>query len=175
MMDYLISKFTVAAFTIMFGICLMCQPCSAQEKSSCPEGWERVNAKDHFTFCLPPGMKQSNARGMESFFREYTREKLRVIFNYDPYDFLLYDKRHESDMLNYKEEEIRLDGKRANIRTYQINENGRARYEAHLHVGEWQKSSVDLEMFVAGDNPEAIEIAQKIFRSVDFPEEKRKH
>jgi hypothetical protein len=173
-MNYLSSKFLVAAFTIVFVMYLACLPCHAQAKQPpCSDGWIRVKAKERFTFCLPPDMKQSNTKGIESYFRQYTRENLRILFDYNPYDFLSYDARHESDMLNYEEEEIRLDGRKANIRTYQISEKGRTQYEASLHVGDWEKSQVELEMFVGGDSPHTIEIAKKIFRSIDFLEEKR--
>ncbi len=173
-MNYLSSKFLVSALTIVFGTYLVCQPCNAQARpSTCPDGWKRLKAKEHFTFCLPPGMKKRNTRGIESYFRQYTLENLRVLFDYSPYDFLSYDARHESDMLNYEEEEVRLDGRKANIRTYQISEKGHTQYAASLHVGDWEKSRIELEMFVGGDSPDAIEIAKKIFRSIDFLAEKR--
>ena len=153
---------------VAFCLSWLCQPCEAQLKGKCPEGWKRVSAKEYFTFCLPPGLKQDNKLNIESFSGGYTSDNLRFYFDYEPYDFLSYEFRHEKEMLNYEETEIKFDDRKAVIRTYETRAEGSELYKAELHIGDWEKSKIELEMVVVGKNADVIETAKKIFLSVDF-------
>lgn len=165
-------SFTLLIVTIVFivlgGTGSAARPYATQNQRSCPGSWERVDANGYFTFCLPPGMTQSNAMGIESFFREYQGSGIRFYFVYKPGDYLAYDARRDAEMRNYREVNLRIDGRKANIRTYRSHEEGHRRYEAELHIGDWQNDRVELLMSVEGNSRDALRVAHIIFRSVEF-------
>ncbi len=57
-----------------------------------------------------------------------------------------YEERREPEMGDYQETEIRIGGKRANIRTYSQIENGQRTYRAELNIGDWANAEIELYM-----------------------------
>ena len=154
----------------------VCQPAP-------PQSWQKIDAEGLFTFYLPPGMKKTDMAGVESFLGEYLDSDKRFLFIYEPYSYLSYDSRHSEEMQDYQETETKIGGRKANIRTYHTTDesayysyqSGQITYVAEIHIGDWAKSEVELFMSLESKSPTNLEIAKRIFSSVEFPKDKGTH
>ncbi|MGH9906493.1 MAG: hypothetical protein ACRD8U_13035 [Pyrinomonadaceae bacterium] len=168
------------SFTVAFALSLfLCVFLLSREVSICqtavPEAWRKIDAEGLFTFDLPPGMKQTDMAGVESFLREYLDGKKRFLFVHEPYSYLAYDERRSEEMKDYHETETKISSRRANIRTYYSVENGHKTYVAELHVGDWDKGQVEVFMSLEGNCSTDLETAKQIFNTVEFSKGKGTH
>jgi hypothetical protein len=63
---------------------------------------------------------------------------------------------------------VEAGGRKAYLCDYSGIEKGRRRYYTDLYVGEWPQSQVRLWMHANSSRPADLEIARKIFRTVEF-------
>ena len=106
--------------------------------------------------------------GVENYLGEYFKGKTRFLFVYGDTASNAYDVRREPEMENYQETETKIDGKRANIRTFSQLQNKERIYRAELNIGDWENANVELYMEVESKNQADLEMAKQIFNSVDF-------
>ncbi len=152
-------------------------------QTAIPRNWQKIDAEGLFTFYLPPGMKKTGMTGVESFLGEYLGSERRFLFIHEPYDYLSYDSRRSDEMRDYRETETKIGGRKAVIRTYHTTdenayysyERGQTTYVAELHVGDWAKSEVELFMSLESKSSSDLEVAKRIFNSVEFPKGKDTH
>ena len=134
-----------------------------------PEGWKKIDADGKFSFYLPPDMRDTGARGMENYHREYTNGKMQVSFDYDPYEILAYPVRPGSLGKNQREISLEIDGRKSFMFLYQTTDmRKRPYYIADLSVGDLPKGEVKLRMRVFTWRASKLNIAETIFHSIQF-------
>jgi len=79
--------------------------------------------------------------------------------------------RRQPEMEGYQESETKIDGRRANIRTYSQIRDGERIYRAELNIGNWEKADVELYMELESKDAADFEVAQQIFASISFSKE----
>lgn len=134
-----------------------------------PSSWQRVDAKGRFSFYLPPDMKKQDVRGIDSFSWEFGNGRLFVSFDHEPEAVLVYERRENEYGKGYQESEVKVDGRKAFIFVHQDKSQNPNTYNADLFVGDLPKGQVKLHMWSVSTEPADVEIATRIFCSVDFP------
>lgn len=138
-------------------------------QSSVPVTWQKVNVDRKFTFSLPSDMKQSKRLYTEDIFGEYTNGRVVLVFVHQPFGFLAYDRRRANHLKDYQETETQIDGRKANVRTFYTVEKDSQKYVAELVLGNWAEGKVELRMSLVSNNSADLDVAKRIFTSVDFP------
>ncbi len=131
--------------------------------------WQRIDADGLFTFRLPQGFTKTDMTGVEHYLGEYYKGETRFLFICGDTNSYAYDVRRQPEMEDYRETETRIDGKQANIRTYSQFENGQRVYRVELNIGDWANADVELYMEVESKNLADIDMAKRVFNSIDFP------
>lgn len=147
---------------------------SAVCQTSVPDGWRKVDAEGHLTFYLPPDMKQSDVHGIENLYQVYSNGRMKFSFVYEPSSVLAYEERRSQFGEDYQEIKAEVDGRAAFLFIYRREaEEGRPRtYNADVYVGDLPKAQVKLWMWASSPNPDDLEIARRIFSSVEFTKDK---
>ncbi|HEX8707590.1 MAG TPA: hypothetical protein VF723_04960 [Pyrinomonadaceae bacterium] len=157
---------------LAFLFLLLCSAASPGGQSSAdagvPKGWKRVDAGGFFTFYLPPHAWDTGFSGTDEFYREYRVGKMRLMFVHRPMSVLAYDKREQQFGRGFQERVVELAGRRAYLFDYVQNEKGRKRYYTDLYVGDFPRGEVKLWMQADSWRPADLEIAKRIFRTVEF-------
>jgi hypothetical protein len=145
--------------------------------------WQKIDADGLFTFRLPRGFIKTGMTGREFYLGEYYKGKTRFLFIWGDSASVSYDIRRQPYMADYQETETRIDGRRANLRTFSQIRNGERFYRAELNIGDWEKpvtrrstwekGNVDLYMEVESKNPANLGLAKQIFNSINFSKERR--
>jgi hypothetical protein len=161
-------KFKLCLLVIAFTVCC---PISLGQQSrpyeDVPKGWKKVNAEGLFTFYLAPGAWITGL-GLDEFYREWRIGRMRFSFVYEPMGFLSYDRREKVFGSGFKESVVEAGGRKAYLCEYSGIERGRRWYYTDLYVGEWPQGEVKLRMQAASRRPADLEIAKKVFRTVEF-------
>ncbi len=131
--------------------------------------WQRIDADGLFTFRLPQGFTKTDMTGVEHYLGEYYKGETRFLFICGDTNSYAYDVRRQPEMEDYRETETRIDGKQANIRTYSQFENGQRVYRVELNIGDWANADVELYMEVESKNLADIDMAKRVFNSIEFP------
>lgn len=138
----------------------------AQEETKAPAGWKKFSACQ-FHFLAPSNLKNQNARGIDSCVAEYKSSKLRIAIDYGWYGG---SYRNDSGAIDFKEEIIEIDGRKAQLVTFK-NARGKQAYVAGLYVLIHQSqdgTKVSLNMTINAKTAEDSETAKQIFRSLRF-------
>jgi hypothetical protein len=133
-----------------------------------PTDWKKLEANGLFTFFLPRGARDTGFSGTEDYYREYRIGQLRLMFVYRPTSLLSYDKREQAFGKGFREQVVEIGGRRAYLFDYVQKEKGRKRYYADLYIGDFPHEEVNLWMQADSRRPADLEIAKKIFRTVEF-------
>lgn len=164
--------------SLTFKLCLLvvtltvCCPISIGQQPrpnvEVPPDWRKVNAEGLFTFYLPPSAWDTGFRAIDEFYKEWRIRRMRFTFVYEPRGRLSYDRREQVFGRGFKESVVEIGGRKAYLCDYSGIEKGRRRYYTDLYVGEWPQGQVRLWMHADSARPADLEIARKIFRTVEF-------
>jgi hypothetical protein len=143
---------------------------SLDPQTSAPSGWRKIDANGKFSFYLPPSMRETAVRGIESYHREYTNGRMQVRIDYDPSEHLSYSQRAQRFGKNFQETELQIDGKKSFMFLYQHpDRNNRKTHNADLYIGDFPTSDVLVIMQVTSRSEQDIETAKTIFQTIKFP------
>lgn len=147
---------------------------SALCQTSIPDGWRKIDAEGRFIFYLPPEMKQANVHGIENLYQVYSDGRLKISLVFEPDGVLAYEERESQFGKDHQEIMSEVDGRPAFLFIYQREAEGRhpQTYNADIYVGDLPKAQVKLWMWASSTNPDDIEIARRIFNSVEFTKDK---
>jgi hypothetical protein len=81
---------------------------------------------------------------------------------------LAYDRRERAFGKDFREEVIEVAGTKAYLFTYEYKIRGRMRYFTDLYVGDFPNGEVKLWMQADSWHPKDLEVAKKIFGTVEF-------
>lgn len=151
-----------------------------QQRQVVPDSWKKVSACN-ISFLVPASVENLNARGIDSCVAEFGDSDMKISIDYGMYSSA-YKKNElglDGEIRRFKQEFIRVGGKRAQVVTYLHSSNaGRdnphLRYVAGMYVAvhtnksEGIRTERSLNMTVAGRSEKEQEIARRIFRSVRF-------
>jgi hypothetical protein len=163
-----LKRFFCALLLIVFGSGpTLCQ-------TGVPDGWRRVDAEGRLTFYLPPDMKQADVHGIENLYQVYSNGRLRLSFVYEPDGVLAYEERESQFGKDHQEIRTEVDGRPAYLFIYRREaEEGRPQtHNADVYVGDLPGAQVKLWMWASSPNPEDLEVARRIFSSVEFTKDK---
>ncbi len=143
---------------------------SALSQTSVPDDWRKIDAEGRLTFYLPPEMRQSNVHGIENLFQVYSDGRLKLSFVFEPDSVLAYEERDSQFGKDYQEIKTEVDGRLAFLFIYRREAEGRhpQTYNADIYVGDLPGAQVKLWMWASSTNPDDIEIARRIFSSIEF-------
>jgi hypothetical protein len=133
-----------------------------------PTEWKKVNAQGRFTFYLPPSAWDTGFSGLDEFYKEWRIRRMRFTFVYQPMGSLSYDMREKVFGKGFTESVVEIGGRKAYLCDYSGIEKGRKRYYTDLYVGDWPHGHVRLRMHASSARPADLEIAKKIFSTVEF-------
>ena len=133
-----------------------------------PAGWKKVNAKSLFTFYLPPSAWDTGFMALDEFYQEWRIGRMRFKVVHEPMGWLSYDRREQVFGKGFKESVVEAGGRKAYLCDSSRIVKGRRRYYTDLYVGEWPQGQVKLWMQADTARPADLEIARKIFRTVEF-------
>ena len=162
-------SFKLCVLVITFSAC--CPIFSSQQSNAnvgVPEGWKKVNARGLFTFSLPRSAWDTGFMALDEYYQEWRVGRLRFKVVHEPMGHLSYDRREQVFGSGFKEAVVEAGGRKAYLCESSRIVNGRRRYYADLYVGDWPQGQVKLWMQADTARPADIEIAKKIFRSVEF-------
>lgn len=146
---------------------------ASRVQQAVPAGWQKIDAKGHFTFYVPPGMKAGDVRGIDSYVGAYRNAEMRVSFDYGWYSDPLnsYSKGPE-----YKESFVELSGRKAKLVTFiqpEVADGFRHMAAVHFEdVGVAKREGfgeTKLTMRIICKHPDALETAKRVLRSIAFP------
>lgn len=130
--------------------------------------WQQIEVEELFTFRLPQGFTK-RLPASKNPVGEYYNGSTKLVFEWRPTVSVAFSERRQTWMRDYEELISRIQGKRANIRTFWENRNGERVYHAELNVGNWEHGELELYMRVESTNSAGLELAKQIFRSIRFP------
>lgn len=155
----------VIAFTVCCPISLGQQPLP---NVNVPKGWKKVYAEDRVTFYLPPGAWDTGRSALDEVYQEWRIGRMRFVMIFEPMGSLAYDRRERVFGRDFKESVVEAGGRKAYLCDYSGVERKRRWYYTDLYVGEWPQGQVKLRMQAASVRPADLEIARKIFRTIEF-------
>ena len=138
-------------------------------QDSAPSGWRRIDVEGKFSFYLPANMRDTGMKGIENLHREYTNGRLYLSFDYKPPFHRAYENRTRAGK-NFQETELQVDGKKSFVFVYESKDRkNRRTYVAELNVGDLPNGEAIVWMTVTSRSPQAIQIANAIFRTLKIP------
>lgn len=132
--------------------------------------WNRINAADLFSFCLPSDMEKQSATPIDSYAEQYWNHAIHFSFDYGMYSNSLASY---SNRPQYHEENLTIGGYAAKFITFVDPEgvDGDFRFMAAVY---WKDvgsgANTHLEMFVSGSSEADQQAAKRIFVSTLFPQ-----
>jgi hypothetical protein len=132
-------------------------------------GWQTVDFNGLFTFRLPDGFEKRATTAPEDLRAQYQKGQTKLVVVWGHSESVAYNERRQNSMHDYHESTTRLRGLRANVRTYSQTFKSKLAYRAELNVGNWDRGEVQLYMRMESADPEMIEVAEQIFKSINFP------
>ncbi|MBA3768267.1 MAG: hypothetical protein H0W99_15075 [Acidobacteria bacterium] len=147
---------------------------SALSQTDVPDGWRKIDAEGRLTFYLPPEMKQSNVHGIENLYQVYSNGRLKISLVFEPDGVLAYEERESQFGKDYQEIMTEVDGRPAFLFIYRRETEGPRpqTYNADIYVGDLPRAQVKLWMWASSTSLDDIEIARRIFSSVEFTKDK---
>jgi hypothetical protein len=121
-----------------------------------PDSWITFNADQAFSFRAPPDFIEKPVKGKDSFVGKYDSPALELSFDYGMYS----DALEREGYRDWKFRNTTIDGKRAKI--------GWSEERVAVHFPKVEGYN-RLSMFANLKQPQAKEIAEIIFRSIDCP------
>ncbi|MBV9923724.1 MAG: hypothetical protein JOZ96_01690 [Acidobacteria bacterium] len=145
-------------------------------QSAAPEGWRQIGTDKTISFLLPDDMKQTDAVGDETPIAEYANGRMRIMFEFRPWGLTAprRGRRRARHVKGYREEEVRIDGKWAYLKTYSPSEKEKGQaYTAELMVvtKAWAPY-VELLVTFTGNDASDLRVAERVFASIQFPAER---
>ena len=144
---------------------------SHAQDSTIPPGWKTVSACQ-IRFLVPKDLKNQNVRGIDSCFVEFRNSKMRLTIDAGSWGGVF--TRTEAS-LDFKEEFINIDGKKAQVVTYKDAQSSSSRkFVAGFYVVLYESpdkeklSSAFLYMTVRVKGEKELEVAKQIFHSIRF-------
>ena len=159
------------AFLLVIALLACCPSSLGQHSTShsdVPKGWKMVKAEGRFTIYLPPDAWDTGFTGLDEFYREWRIGRMSFTLIYEPMGFLSFDKREQVFGKGFRESVTEVGGRKAYLCDYTQKEKGRRRYNTDLFVGDWPNGEVKLLMRADSARAADVEIAKKIFRTVEF-------
>ena len=141
----------------------------AAQNQAVNDEWVTVHVC-HLSFLMPKDLKQTDLRGIDSCIAEFTNGKIRLYLDYGYYTG---PKKKSARDFDFKEQSIMVDGKTAQVATYNDDttdsggKNPYLRYFANLYVIV-KPNDFSLTMNVGGESEGDEEIGLRIFRSIRF-------
>ena len=133
--------------------------------------WEKINVCQ-IKFLIPKKLKNQYAKGIDSCVAEFRNGKMRLLIDSGSYGGLY--KKTESN-LDFKEEFIEIDSKKAQIVTYKdTQKKSKRKFVAGFYVVLYEsqnkkmESSAFLYMTIESKNENDLKIAKQIFQSIHF-------
>jgi hypothetical protein len=130
--------------------------------------WKKVELK-HFSFYIPPRMKLSQSKGIDSAVWRYTGNNLKLTI-----DLGLYSGKPSvyEEEIGYREEIIKINGKIAIMCFFQLREPVESGYPyvAAVYFEDIDSKDYKLSFFASCASPIEQETARKIFSSIVFKE-----
>jgi hypothetical protein len=160
-----ISRLLLPFLAILF--CCVTSVAQESESVNIPSDWKKVNAEGFFTFYLPP-KAWAAFKGLDEFSREYRIGRMRFAFAHRPMGVTSYERRGLKFGKGFEESVISVGGKKAYLFNYVQNLRGRKRYNTELYIGDFPNGDVELWITADSWRPKDLEIAKKIFRTVEF-------
>jgi hypothetical protein len=105
---------------------------------------------------------------LDEYYKEYRIGRLRLMFVHEPTMALAYDRREKAFGKGFREEVVEVDGRKAYLFTYEYKIRGRMRYSTDLYVGDFPNGEIKLWMQADSWRPKDLEVAKKIFGTVEF-------
>ena len=164
-------KFISKPLAVSVALIVCSSVCLSQRTSSTadvPTGWKKINAKDYFTFYMPKSGWDIGWSALDEYYKEYRIGKLRLMFVYEPTMALAYDRREKAFGKGFREQVVEVHGRKAYLFTYEYKIRGRMRYFTDLYVGDFPNGEIKLWMQADSWRPKDLEIAKKIFGTVEF-------
>ena len=166
-MKFLTFKLWVLVITLT-----VCCPIFSGQQSNAnvdvPAGWKKISAKGLFTFYLPRSAWDTGFMALDEYYQEWRIGRLRFKVVYEPMGHLSYDRREQEFGRGFTESVIEAGGRKAYLCESSRVVKGRRRYYADLYVGDWPQGQVKLWMQADTARPADLEIARKIFGTVEF-------
>jgi hypothetical protein len=143
-------------------------------QTNIPDGWRKVEAEGQLTFYLPPDMKQANVHGIENLYQAYSNGRMKFSFVYEPDAVLAYEDRESQFGRDYQEIKTEVDGRPAFLFIYrrEAQEGRPLSHNADVYVGDLPRAQVKLWMWASSPSVDDLEIARRIFKSVEFTKDK---
>ncbi len=89
-----------------------------------PLGWQKLDADGLFTFYLPSGMKIENGGGIETYYRTYTSENIKINVSYGNAWVNSITKQTKKPA-DYQVSSIEIDGRRGMMSVYGYRKKGK--------------------------------------------------
>lgn len=162
-------------FTILFLIfvyaCIALIEIHAQD-ATIPPDWEKVGVCQ-INFLIPKNLKNQYSRGIDSCFAEFRSKNMYLAIDSGSWGGGEQTKIESN--LDFKEESVEIDGKKAQIITYKdAQKKSKRKFIAVFNVVlyESQKNeiqrNVNLSMKIEAKNENDLETAKQIFQSIRF-------
>ena len=148
---------------------------SYAQNSAISSGWENVSVCQ-IRFLIPRNLKNQYAKSIDSCVAEFRSKKIRLAIESGSYGGIY--KKAETH-LDFKEESIEIDGKKAQVVTYRDTQNkSNRKFVAGFYVVLFEaqnketQQSAFLYMTIKAKSEKELEIARRIFQSIRFDEYK---
>jgi hypothetical protein len=154
---------------------LSCLVACTRSQVAIPTGWQKIDAKGHFTFHLPPDMKQSSLEGCEGCAWDgvYSDARIKLRAEYTPRDDEEHAQEYVQEYLDkqpeYAQELTEIDGRKAKIRSLRLKDSATGMSffaEARYYEPDGKLLA---RMRATCKDRQDVEIAKQIFRTADFP------
>ncbi|MBC7912477.1 MAG: hypothetical protein H7Y30_18365 [Pyrinomonadaceae bacterium] len=136
-----------------------------------PHDWKTVSACQ-IRFSTPKDLKNQNVRGIDSCYAEFRNSKMRLTIDSGSWGGVF--TRTQTN-LDFKEEFIDIDGKKAQVVTYKdAQSNSSRKFVAGFYVALYEspdkekQPSAFLYMTARVKSEKELEVAKQIFRSIRF-------
>lgn len=165
-------NFRFLAIIVFLSFCVSADALSTQE--SIPDGWTKIDARGQFTFFLPQDMKLDCVEpcGAGSWSKAYRGDRLRLYTSYTTHTSLVekfYLAEDMPQMPDYENEITEIDGRRARIMSARDDGHKELKYVVELQLFNDKEEKIIWMAAKCKDRSE-IEVAKKIFRTIDFPD-----
>ena len=148
---------------------------SAAQKRVVPKGWKQVKTCD-FTFLVPKKLKDAKPKSLDSCIAGFRSKEVSIYIDVGNYNG---ETKQDDTMLDFKEEFITVDGKKAQIVTYlensdfaKKNPNRKFVTVVYIKTSEPQPNEVGLPfslwMKIRSESSQQQETARQIAQSILF-------
>lgn len=140
-----------------------------------PKDWKRIDANGTFTFFVPPDMEAEPVQGIDSYVGQYRGNSMRLYFDYGWYPGNFCDARYTEQKPQHTDVTTQIGGETARLMTFHEPEPKMDHAFPYVAVvcfaelgTEERRPKITLTMSVNGKGRAEQQIAEKIFRSIQF-------